>query len=348
MRDEPANSGGDSLLAGHVKIGVALCALAGIGAGTALVLYFGLEQVGTAFLTAGWKGLAAMTGVYLVSVVLCSLAWRFLFVAPIRSATLLCHWARLLRDSVANILAVVPAAGEIAAARELAIFGVRPGAAVATTVVDFTMEIVSLILFALLGLILLALERPGEGVGWWALGGIAVSTVAIAGFIAAQRGGLFSLLQSFSDRLGLTAAWSADDQSQSIHAAIQDIYRDPRRPIASAAVHLVAWIVGSGEAWLALSFMGHPLGIGDVVVIESFLLSLRMALFVPWAAGVQEGGYVMLGALYGLGPDVALGLSLLKRARELVTGVPCLLIWQALETRRLWRGSRGKPGATRN
>jgi putative membrane protein len=348
VRDEPANSGGDRLLTGRVKIGVALCAVAGIALGTALILYFGLEQVGTAFLTAGWTGLAAMTGVYLASAVLCALAWRFLFVAPIRSATLLCHWVRLLRDSVANILAVVPAAGEIAAARELAIFGVRPGAAVATTVVDFTMEIVSLILFALLGLILLALERPGEGVGWWALGGLAVSTVAIAGFIAAQRGGLFSLLQSFSDRLGLTAAWSADDQSQSIHAAIQDIYRDPRRPIASAAVHLVAWIVGSGEAWLALSFMGHPLGIGDVVVIESFLLSLRMALFVPWAAGVQEGGYVMLGALYGLGPDVALGLSLLKRARELVTGVPCLLIWQALETRRLWRGSRGKPGATRN
>jgi hypothetical protein len=31
---------------------------------------------------------------------------------------------------------------------------------------------------------------------------------------------------------------------------------------------------------------------------------------------------------------------LLKRAREVLTGVPCLLVWQALETRRLWRASR--------
>jgi putative membrane protein len=344
VQDKLTKCDGDSFVAGHVRIGIALAALAGIGLGTALVLYYGLDQVGTAFLTAGWRGLAAMTGVYLVSVVLCALAWRLLLVAPVRNAILLCHWARLLRDGVANILAIVPAAGEIVAARELSTYGVRPGAAGASTVVDFTMEIVSLTLFALLGLGLLAWERPGQGVGWWALGGVALSAVAIAGFIAAQRSGLFRILEALSDRLGLTVPWGDGDQSRSIHFAIQDIYREPRRPIASAALHLVAWIVGSGEAWLALSFMGHPLGISDVLVIESLLLSLRMAVFVPWAAGVQEGGYVMLGALYGLGPDVALGLSLLKRARELITGVPCLLIWQAVETRRLWRRA---PGASR-
>jgi hypothetical protein len=54
---------------------------------------------------------------------------------------------------------------------------------------------------------------------------------------------------------------------------------------------------------------------------------------------VQEGGYLALGALFGLDPDIALGLSLLKRAREVLTGVPCLLAWQVLETRRLWRAS---------
>jgi hypothetical protein len=58
--DEPIKRGS---LSGGVKTGVALGALAGIGLGTALILYFGLEQVGDAFLTAGWRGLAAMTGV---------------------------------------------------------------------------------------------------------------------------------------------------------------------------------------------------------------------------------------------------------------------------------------------
>jgi putative membrane protein len=337
-RDEAEKNGRP--LSGRMKTGMALFALAGIALATALILYFGSAQVGEAFLTAGWRGLAAMTGVYFASLVLCALAWRCLIIAPHRNATLLCHWARLLRDSVANILAVVPAAGEVVAARELSIYGLNPGAAGATTVVDLTMEIVSLILFALLGLAILSWQQPGESIAWWSLGALAVSAVAMAGFIAAQRGGLFRFLESLADRLGLTAPWSDPDQSRSIHAGINDIYSATSRPIASGALHFVAWVVGSGEAWLALSFMGHPLDFSDVLVIESLLLSLRMAVFVPWAAGVQEGGYVALGALFGLGPDIALGLSLLKRAREVLTGVPCLLVWQAFETRRLWRASR--------
>lgn len=338
MQDVSANS--SKPWSGRLKTGVAIAALLGIGAATALIVYFGLAQVGEAFLTAGWRGLAAMTAVYLVAAFFAALAWRCLFVSPVRRAVLLSYWVRLLRDSVGNILAVVPAAGEVVTARELAVHGLAPGAAVASTVVDFTMEIVSLILFACLGLLILTLERPQENVSLWMLGALAISAIAMAGFIAAQKRGLFQLLQSLSDRLGLTAPWSSGDQSRSVHAGIEDIYRDHRRPIASAAVHLVAWVLGAGEAWLALSFMGHPLGFDDVLVIESLLLSLRMAVFVPWAAGVQEGGYVALGALFGLGPDVALGLSLLKRAREIITGVPCLLLWQGMETRRIVRSRK--------
>jgi hypothetical protein len=40
---------------------------------------------------------------------------------------------------------------------------------------------------------------------------------------------------------------------------------------------------------------------------------------------VQEGGYLLLGPLAGLMPDAALALSLAKRARELLLGLPGLL-----------------------
>jgi hypothetical protein len=40
---------------------------------------------------------------------------------------------------------------------------------------------------------------------------------------------------------------------------------------------------------------------------------------------VQEGGYLLLAPLAGLPPDAALALSLAKRARELLLGVPGLL-----------------------
>ena len=67
-------------LSGRMKTGMTLFALAGIALATALILYFGSAQVGEAFLTAGWRGLAAMTGVYFASLILCALAWRCLII----------------------------------------------------------------------------------------------------------------------------------------------------------------------------------------------------------------------------------------------------------------------------
>lgn len=35
----------------------------------------------------------------------------------------------------------------------------------------------------------------------------------------------------------------------------------------------------------------------------------------------------MLGTLFGLPPDLALGLSLLKRGRDCLVGIPTLVTW---------------------
>ena len=72
-----------------------------------------------------------------------------------------------------------------------------------------------------------------------------------------------------------------------------------------------------------------------------------IAFAVPNAVGVQEGAYILLGASFGLTPETALALSLLKRARDLTIGVPALVAWQLLESGRLWRriaGLQGKRG----
>jgi hypothetical protein len=88
--------------------------------------------------------------------------------------------------------------------------------------------------------------------------------------------------------------------------------------------------------------MGHPLGFTGALALESLVLALRTAAFVvPGAAGVQEGGYLVLGAVFGLPPEVALALAVLKRARELVMGLPALLLWQWVEARRAFAGAHG-------
>jgi hypothetical protein len=45
----------------------------------------------------------------------------------------------------------------------------------------------------------------------------------------------------------------------------------------------------------------------------------------------------MLGAIFGLPPEMALALSLLKRGRDLAIGIPALLAWQTLEGGALFR-----------
>ena len=60
--------------------------------------------------------------------------------------------------------------------------------------------------------------------------------------------------------------------------------------------------------------------------MESLGQAIRGAAFaIPGALGVQEGGYLLLAPLVGLPPDAGLALSLAKRARELLLGLPGLL-----------------------
>ena len=44
---------------------------------------------------------------------------------------------------------------------------------------------------------------------------------------------------------------------------------------------------------------------------------------------------MLLGPMFGLSPELALALALIKRARDIVIGAPVVLAWQALEGRRL-------------
>ena len=67
-------------------------------------------------------------------------------------------------------------------------------------------------------------------------------------------------------------------------------------------------------------------------MLESLGQAIRAAAFaVPGALGVQEGGYLLLAPLAALRPDVALALSLAKRARELLLAVPGLIYLHVAE-----------------
>ena len=78
--------------------------------------------------------------------------------------------------------------------------------------------------------------------------------------------------------------------------------------------------------------LGQPLGVIDAFILESLSSGVRAAAFmVPGALGALEGGFVVFGALFGLPAETALAISLSKRVRELILGLPGLFVWHWVE-----------------
>jgi len=101
---------------------------------------------------------------------------------------------------------------------------------------------------------------------------------------------------------------------------------------SSFGLSFIGWIVGTGEVWLALHLLGHPVGWTEALLLESLGQAIRGAAFaIPGSLGVQEGGYLLLARLVGLPPEAALALSLAKRARELLLGVPGIVYLHFVE-----------------
>ena len=86
---------------------------------------------------------------------------------------------------------------------------------------------------------------------------------------------------------------------------------------------MAGWVVGVAEVLIVFAFMGNPISVAEALVIESLLHAIRGAAFaIPGALGAQEGGLVLLCAAFGIPPEQAIALSLVKRAADLALGVP--------------------------
>jgi len=314
-----------------MKAVLAIFAILGVLSGACLVAWQGFAAVGDALKMAGLPCLAAICAFQIVPVSLCALAWRVLFKEPRPEASSFV-WFRWMRDAGGDILGIVPAGGEMISIRAMTRRGIAMTTATASTVVDLTVEMTSQAAFAILGCVLLLIERPGSTLIALTLAGIATVIFLAGAFALAQRFGLFRLLETLAERLGVNKGWTYLSDIGGLHNRIHAIYADRPAIAAAVSIHFVAWIAGVGEAGIILAFMGVPMGLASLIMLESLTYALRSAaFFVPAAAGVQEGGYILVGATLGLGPEFALALSLMKRARELTLGVTGLAVWQSIE-----------------
>lgn len=319
-----------------IKTGIVVGALAGLVLAIMLIAYHGFAEVSSTLLEAGW-GLVAVSLFHLVPMAFSSFAWRSLLAPAGKRPPLVFFWARWVREGASHLLPVAQVGAELIGARTLTLHGLKAGIAGASVVVDLSMEVATQFLFTLLGLGLLVLAGTYDQTVRWMFLGLVIMVPALGGFVLAQRRGLFRLLEQFVEKLAGNRQWLSMGRVDGLHETIQAMYRNRRGLLVSGALHLLAWLVGAAEVWLVLYFMGHPIGLREALILESLGMAVRGAGFaVPGALGVQEGGLMLIAVMVGLSPEAGLALSLAKRVRDLLLGVPALLGWQFLEGRKAW------------
>ena len=329
-----------------IKLGMAATAVAGALLATILITRYGLEDVAAALFSIGILGLAGLILVHVVPLTLCAIAWAVLLPLPAGRTVLLSLWARWIREAVGNLLGILPIAGELVGLRILALHGVPGMLAGASLVVDTTAESLSQVLFTILGLALLLLQHPDGDYWRWILvaAGASAPPLALLAVMRSRRG--LGMIERIPQRLAarLQLPWRVNGTT--LPDAVHAVLVRPRVFGVAIALHLAAWILATLETWLALHLMDQPVSLSGALAYESIVQALKgVMFFVPWSAGVQEGGYLLMAAVFGVAPEAALALSLIKRARDLMLGVPALVGWQVVEGRRAHRRLRLRMGS---
>jgi putative membrane protein len=233
---------------------------------------------------------------------------------------------------------VAQVGGDVVRAQLLIRRGAGTVQATASVAVDVATELAAQFAFAAVGLAVLW-QLPHQGAAAeWALAAATVLGLMAAGFMAAQRWGLFRLVERLLPKL----ARARHAAMAGLHEAVVRLYRQPRRLWGSGAAHLASWLLGTLETWAALHILGIEAGLAEALVIESLRqLARSLGFMVPGAVGVQEGTFVLACGLFGIPPEQALAFALIRRIRDIALGLPGIIAWR-------WDAMRApKPGFAR-
>lgn len=315
---------------------------AGLALLVVLIAHFGASAVFDAVAAAGW-GVVVVGAFHLVPMALDTLAWSALLPRaqlPAFARLLAMRW---IGEAVNSLVPSAQVGGDFARAYLLMRGGV-PGATVAASViVNLTLMVVALFIFCVTGVLALLVTLRPAGATLVLPGLVLLAGAMVGPMVFLQRAGMFQrMVRVLGQLLPLRDVSGLLAGAESLDDTLRDTWARPRLLGASTAWALVGWFAGTGEVWLALHFLGHPVSLVDALILESLIQAVRNgAFFIPGALGVQEGSAVLFGGLLGLAPETALALSLLKRCRELLLGLPGLLAWQ------VWTGLGLLPRARR-
>jgi putative membrane protein len=244
-------------------------------------------------------------------------------------------WVTTVREAVDRLLPVATVGGGVVGVRLIRWRGLAAAPVGATVIVEILLTLIVLYLFTALGLFLLVdYDTTGQAYRRLVIALLFALPVPVITALLLRYGSVFARLQKFlrpfvgAGALSAGAASLDDELRACLHRGWTLFF--------AGALQLAAFISGSFEIWLALRLFGHPVGAKAALVLESMTQAMRhLAFVVPAGLGVQEAGLVLFGHALGISSEMALAVSMAKRLREVLCGLPSLVSWQWMEGRRL-------------
>ncbi|HET6724698.1 MAG TPA: lysylphosphatidylglycerol synthase domain-containing protein [Gammaproteobacteria bacterium] len=287
---------------------------------------------------AGW-GLLWLGPLHIVPVLLDALAFRALLkVRPGAPSLPYVFWVSSVREAVNNLLPVARVGGELVGIRLLHKRDVSIALGGACVILTLTLTAIGLYLLTLAGLGLLLSNIPGARIAGPA--GVVLLAIlpGMALMVAAQRyGNVFArldrLIEVVTGGHKLLARWVRPAE---LDTQIRAFYRRLGLLAIAGTWKFLSLAAEAAEVWVIMYLLHHPVAVWQAIVMETLSLAARaIAFVVPAGVGVQEGSFVLIGQLIGVPADFAIAISLAKRFRELLFGLPGILSWQWREGRQL-------------
>ncbi len=234
-----------------------------------------------------------------------------------------------IAESINNLLPVARIGGDVVRARLLGRLTGQGAWAGATVLADFTLGLTAQLAFVVLGAMLLVFQGT---LTRELIAVILAGSLLVAFFVLLQRGGLVPWLEHKLSRFLVSAGGVTQHEPGRFRAELEGLYANRRALARCFIIRLAGWLAGVVEVWLTLYLLGLDPSLVDAVVMESLGYAARaFAFLLPGALGVQE--LIMMGAAsaVGLSAETGLVISLVKRVRELASGLPGLVLWSAWE-----------------
>ncbi len=228
---------------------------------------------------------------------------------------------RLAGESLNQLTPTAAMGGEPFKVIRLQVLGVPWEDATASVVIQKGIQVLSLVLYAILGLTLTAfmLTLSASRLGLLSLLAVGLGVAGLAFLIVQRRGpcvGVIRILEKCS--LCPQKLKNKEHELARLDSCLAGFYHEhPCRGFLSFVLFFMSWLLHGAEVYMIFRLIGHPISWGLALSLDALvMLFAALGFMIPASLGVQDGGAVLVSLGFNLGAALGGAFTVTRRIRE--------------------------------